>query len=94
MNVESVNAVIDDMTKEIARLEDKLAEREWIPCSERLPDTNYRPSKVPRVLVSWVDDNIGIYVSPVYCSTVESYYKNGQINAWMPLPKPYRGDEE
>mgnify|MGYP006898638493 FL=1 len=42
MYIESENAVINDMVKEIKYLEEKLAEREWIPCSERLPDKGLR----------------------------------------------------
>lgn len=57
---------------------------EWIPCSERLP------SKGVAVLVNGI-----MYDAPPITISTDApyYYEQGWINAWMPLPKPYREDE-
>ncbi len=65
----------------------------WIPCSERLPD------KFGKYLV-----NVGQpYLLPRYRWTDIAFFVDGRwhdvqegtkVFAWMPLPKPYRGNEE
>lgn len=58
---------------------------EWIPCSEKLPEKDgwYFGSKViegVRALnIFWYEDG--------------GFFTSGEVKAWMPLPKPYRGDE-
>ena len=80
--------VINGMADTIADLEMKLAEREWIPCSERLPSEF---SDDERVLVTInVDvDGLGVILIPTY--DVKSWYLKGYITAWMPLPEPWKG---
>ena len=84
--------VINGMADTIAELEKKLAEREWIPCSERLP------LKEQDILATttwgyvtianrWFGDNWFIHEG-------NSNAKTSDIIAWMPLPKPYREDGE
>ena len=76
------------------RLEKALKEippaQQWIPCSERLPEATgvyivtcniYNGDKVDGVTATW------------------SYWRRNEwmmkdVLAWMPLPKPYGGDEE
>ena len=75
-----------------------LKESRWIPCSEKLPEVN-----IP-VLAQW-----GIYYSgenriEILCLNDLGRWHgdlgepNGKVIAWMPLPEPYKqndeGDEE
>ena len=84
--------VLNGMADTIAQLEEKLAEREWIPCSDKLPSNN------DCVLVT-VDDSIefGKYQDGEWsiwvCEHWDKWDAKGTI-AWMPLPKPYREERE
>ena len=51
ISLEQYNAMAERLTY----LEQKLAEREWIPCSERLP------SELEAVNVTWVNHNPHVY---------------------------------
>lgn len=79
---------------------------EWIPCSERLPDMHREDmeSEGEYYMISdpvLATDGERIYVAEY---EVDDDYKIGWpacdgeeyegIIAWMPLPEPYRGDEE
>ena len=61
----------------------------WIPCSERLPDES------GTYLVSIGNYNGVPKVWRMYFTTVEyprwlTFYK---VTAWMPLPEPYKGEQ-
>ena len=58
---------------------------EWIPCSERLP------SKGVAVLVNGI-----MYDAPPITISTDApyYYEQGWINAWMPLPEPWKGADD
>lgn len=59
---------------------------QWIPCSERLPEED----DVKNVLVS-VNKRYALYdVILLPSKSVKTEYKMGHIDAWMPLPEPYR----
>ena len=58
----------------------------WIPCSERLP------SEDGCYLVSTTGTNNDIIDIAYY--TEEIWHKASRIKAWMPLPKPYREENE
>ena len=66
------------------------AEPQWIPVSEKLP--KYSDS----VLISACDHEIDI--GSYYCDTWHingcGPVEDGTVLAWMPLPKPYKGDKE
>lgn len=62
------------------------AKVEWIPCSERLP------SEDGCYLVSTTGTNNDIIDIAYY--TEEIWHKASRIKAWMPLPKPYREENE
>lgn len=81
----------------------KLAEREWIPCSERLPKAEdmYQPPE-QRYLCQ-----LEAYGERKFCvlsrlkgaiSPFWDWYgvavHDSEVTAWMPLPKPYREDDE
>ena len=60
--------------------------QEWIPCSERLPEEN------TEVLMSleWGID-IGECRNGDWHSEWINHYDDGNVLAWMPLPKPWKG---
>lgn len=80
--------VLNGMADTIAQLERKLAEREWIPCSERLPE------KEELVLVTvWNDVVIAWRNRYGGWESAEDMYEKGDVIAWMPLPSPYKGGD-
>ena len=64
---------------------DLLNQTEWIPVTERLPE------KDGRYLCSY-ENEFGT------CVDFGKFEKNdwwvGRVTAWMPLPEPWKGDEE
>lgn len=63
----------------------------WIPCSERLPE------KAGHYLCSFKKANRidSIYVDLAYWTGGRWYgYLANEINAWMPLPKPWKGVDD
>ena len=60
----------------------------WIPCSERLPE------KGELVLVT-VWNDVTIAWRNIYggWDSAEDMYEKGDVIAWMPLPKPYKGGD-
>ena len=90
-----------DTQQYIAELERKVKEKDWIPCSERYPDTDnyillsFENFSIPLVgrYEEDVDGGGAFYVG----DEEESCISQGIIvNGWMPLMKCYRekGDEE
>lgn len=80
-------------------VEDKNVEQRWIPVSERLPDAD------KYILVSFENftiSDIGRYETDkdgsgafYPCDDGKSYVEYGLfVNAWMPLPEPFRESEE
>ena len=79
-----------------------LAERDWIPCSERLPDIKeHHVSGTCHVYCenraygfAELEENIFGQVG-WNCEREDEYHEPlGEVIAWMPLPKPYREDGE
>lgn len=66
------------------------AEPQWIPCSERLPDDDR--SKV--VTLANGNAECGYYSNgDWWCIGDSITLENPTVIAWMPLPKPYGGEE-
>ena len=86
--------VLNGMADTIAELERKLAEREWIPCSERLPKVGEN--------VLFTTDIYGGYVAEGNIRADGKWWQyrwnsllqNDEVTAWMPLPTPYKGGED
>jgi len=75
-------------------------EPHWIPCSERLPqDEDYDETFAVTIQCEHVDgwdDYVTGYADwTPHGWDIQSYYL-GQIKvtAWMPLPEPWKGEEE
>ena len=66
-------------------------EQQWIPCSERLPEVNgtyivcYEDASVP---MDWFNGHWFFY------RTNPAVEETGTIIAWMPLPEPWKEEEE
>lgn len=93
--------VINGMADTIAELEQKLAEREWIPVTERLPKVQYGESKPVLVTECWKYDNgtsfairTAEYDGSVWHDGTGNVFTETMVIAWMPLPEPYRESEE
>lgn len=66
----------------------------WISCSERLPELN------TPVLTQWgVYYSGGIRIEILHLNELGRWYgdfgePNGKVIAWMPLPEPYKQNDE
>lgn len=87
-----VREYIDKMCK-IDEAEGK-ADQSWIPCSERFPDgdryilVSFENSTLPDIARYERDDEGGTFYPG---DDEKSYLSYGFfVNAWMPLPEPYR----
>ena len=75
-------------------------EPHWIPCSERMPEEERKKY--------WVCTDTGYQcecrwtnVNPIWTELITDWHWNifdtpqySKVVAWMPLPEPYRGEEE
>ena len=62
----------------------------WIPCSERLPNKN----EWGYYLVTVKGTRLFVDVVPFNEKLWKGLSSNQEVLAWMPLPKPYRKDDE
>ena len=74
------------------------SEPQWIPCSERLPEENLPvlvAVKQKDRLPKWIKEQTYSYVTDidVYDDGDFDTHKN-KVVAWMPLPEPYKGEED
>lgn len=80
------NGVVDKSVARRLLIQMPSAQPEWIPCSERLP-------KKPNVYM--VTDHNGDVVRFGFYGTESSReYWLRCAKAWMPLPEPYKGDQD
>jgi hypothetical protein len=91
-NAETVYEYIKKLCDDIKALP---SARQWIPCSERMPDIHeevlicdsfvtqrvYTLTRISDDEVGWEDD-------------YGFYHSLEDVEAWMPLPEPYRGENE
>ena len=85
--------ILSHIELEIGNLPSAQPEQRWIPCSERLPEHG------GRYLISVLDGiNRRTTVAP-YLPRCKAWAMNGRmaywkVIAWMPLPEPYREEEQ
>ena len=77
--------------KDIEELPPAQPEPQWIPCSERLPDVAQRVllSGHGTVMVGMLHSSGKYSLEPTGISYV---YQKDDIDAWMPLPEPYKAE--
>ena len=94
MSIEVINGMADT----IAELEQKLAEREWIPASERLPKAGEYVEDVAKYYLvqnEYGDMLVARYTHSGYWEQIYQLKPYAdKIVAWMPLPEPYEGSDE
>lgn len=88
--------VLNGMADTIAQLEEKLAKREWIPCSERLPDNKTYVLTTIQVSGRQPHARSGFYHDGFFHNDNGDTWKatDREVRAWMPLPKPYKGGDD
>lgn len=84
----------DTGCKELEPLKRIPAAERWIPCSERLPEEG-----VPvLVSVKWDEDNEEACIAKRYDDgyLFDNYGLSYAeiVQAWMPLPEPYKGEQD
>ena len=95
LTTETIRKYVEKMCK-IDEAEGK-ADQSWIPCSERFPDddryilVSFENSTMPDIARYEENDEGGTF----YPGDDEKSYSSYGIfvNAWMPLPKPYRQEQ-
>ena len=95
--IEELLQVQDQMGDDIAMMNEELLKHEWIPVSDRLPESSPDDLEYPTVLGSFSDGSVQLVC--YYESTKEwgggEYFDMKRFPvAWMPLPKPYEGGKE
>ena len=95
---------LSEAMEKLAKIEDEEELRsnieettKWIPCSERLPEdesyilVSFENSTMPDIARYEENDEGGAF----YPGDDEKSYLSYElfVNAWMPLPEPYREDE-
>ena len=72
---------------------------EWIPVSERLPDGERLPDENADILVTYVNGEetriipVNYYQGTWFDCIFDVKLDPLKITAWMPLPKPWKGEE-
>lgn len=81
---------------ELAKIAIALQSQKWIPCSERLPEdesyilVSFENSTMPDIARYEENDEGGAFYPG---DDEKSYSSYGFfVNAWMPLPEPYKGE--
>lgn len=64
----------------------------WIPVSEKLPEVGQYV--LASVREDYAEHNIAEHEVIICRCEEQSFWSNGIITAWMPLPEPYEEDEE
>lgn len=82
---------ISDVLCDLADMPSAQPEQRWIPVSERLPKVD-NISKRVLVTTSW-----GVVKEAYYCVdhwSIDDVDYKFSVAAWMPLPEPWKGEEE
>ena len=84
-------ATIIENEQDMRVILDAQSEQRWIPCSERLPEDGTEVFvylfDIPSPYIAWIED------THWYTEDFEVDREDEPI-AWMPLPEPYKGEQE
>lgn len=86
--------VINGMADTIAELEQKLAEHEWIPVTERLPEEGLTVlilAESGNIEFGQRDENKWEWLAE---SIADYWTEAEEVIAWQPLPEPYEETEQ
>lgn len=90
--VAEVKVEIDDIKDYIDKAID--AER-WIPCGEKYPEPDDRVLVITDTFDYYVWDCMSGREDNYFWEDESGYYHNkDEVIAWMPLPEPYKGEQE
>ena len=90
--VAEVKVEIDDLKDYIDKAIN--AER-WIPCSEKYPEPDDRVLVITDSYDYYVWDCMSGREDNYFWENESGYYHNkDEVIAWMPLPSPYKGEQE
>ena len=89
-------SLLAEVMEKLAKFEDEEESGGWIPCSERMPEdedyilVSFENSTMPDIARYEENDEGGTFYPG---DDEESYSRYGLfVNAWMPLPEPYKGE--
>ena len=73
-------------------------EPQWIPCSEGLPEDVEIGEEYPMVIFCTIDETYYGFLEYTEHGRTwwsgDAEYEVDEVIAWMPLPKPYGGEQE
>ena len=89
---EAWNDAIERAEIEIEELPSAQPEQRWIPTSEKLPEYD----KPVLLSTAWGKTEIGFLTQRGWMIVACSYreFEQGAVVAWMPLPEPWRGEQD
>ena len=93
--VELLNALAEIQgAKPIATIEVDDYVQQWIPCSEKLPsqDGEYLVTVYCTKDITWVDKFEYFITDDGWVDPSNAIDWNGYVTAWMPLPQPWKGE--
>ena len=86
------NDLLELIAFNIGRLPSTQPEQRWTPCSERLPTKKDSYLVTGRKSRDWYESDKIVTVA-FYDGEFWTHNGDIQVEAWMPRPKPYKGEE-
>lgn len=84
---EELEARERDCDYDVSSNKDELNDSKWIPCSERLP-------KEGQYVLASINKEYAIHDIIILQYTDLPFWHQGIVEAWQPLPEPYKESEE
>lgn len=98
---ERANSIVGDIIRShMDDGKDINAPSNWVPCSERLPEEGKEVLAQFTARVRHTNGQVdeAVYIYPLHYEKGEwkNFHgmPNGKVEAWQPLPEPYKGGEE